>query len=191
MNILDFLADRRETDVVRWHARRVVQRETLAEHHGRTARTALAICRALHRLGIEEPDTLTAVAMAMAHDAPEVVLGDMPGRAKVIYPPIKQALQHAEHAVISGLYADLPQPMRAEYEAEARRIASPAPDDLESQIVTYADRLEAYTFCLAELDLGNTTMRSKDNDTIATTTAALARLRYPWLLALRRVTDLP
>jgi len=33
--IKGYLADRRETDVVRWHARRVVQRETLAEHHGK------------------------------------------------------------------------------------------------------------------------------------------------------------
>jgi len=189
--MLNYLADRRETDVVRWHARRVVQRETLAEHHGRTARTTLALCRALHRLGIAQPDTLTAVAMAMAHDAPEVVLGDMPGLAKVLHPPIKAALQHAEVAVISELYADLPPPMRCQYEAEARRIAAPAPDDLEAQVVTYADRFEAWAFIQDEIRLGNGSIRDPRNDTEATTTAALAKMQWPWLRRLRAATDLP
>jgi 5'-deoxynucleotidase len=185
MSLINFIADRRESDVTRWHARRTVQRESLAEHHGRTARTTLAVCTALRQYGIALPDVAAALAMALVHDAPEVETGDTPGKVKVDHPALKEALRSVELDVIqNGLYADLPPAVAEQYRRAARRIARPADGDLEAQIVEYADKVEALLFVQAEADLGND-MATPTNDPARTTQAALARLRWPWLLRLR------
>lgn len=192
MSLIDFIADRRESSLTRWHARRTVQTENLAEHHGRTARTTLLLCRALRHHRIAEPDDLAAVEMAMLHDAAEVTTGDFPGRTKAEHPALKEALVEIEIEVIdNGLYVALPSGVAEQYRRAARRIADPGPDDLEAQIVGYCDKLEAHLFVQSELALGNTTMHDAANDTDASTRAALERLQWPWLQRLRQVTDLP
>ena len=185
MSLIDFIADKRESDLARWHARRTVQTETLAEHHGRVARATLAICRALRHHEIAEPDTAAALAMALCHDGPEIVTGDMPGIVKADHPALKEALRTVELDVIqNGLYADLPDGLAEQYRRTARRIAAPEPDDLEAEIIEYADKVEALLFVLAEAALGND-MSTPENSPAESTRATLARMRYPWLQELR------
>lgn len=185
MSLLDFIADRRESGLTRWHARQTLQTETLAEHHGRVARATLAICTALRHHGIAKPDVAAAVAMALVHDAPEVETGDTPGRVKAEHPALKEALRTVELDVIqNGLYRDLRPAIADLYRRTARRIAAPAEGDLEAEIVEYADKLEALLFVESEAALGND-MATPDNDPAETTRATLARMRYPWLMKLR------
>jgi len=190
--VRSYLLDGREAAISRWHGRFTLQTETLAAHHGRCARATAMICHALRELEIAWPDTLAAVEMAMLHDAAEVSTGDVQGWAKLQYPALKETLTRIEHEVIAdGLFADLPSGLGDHYRAVAQRIADPVPDDLEAQVVGYADKLEAWRFVQQELRLGNATMHDPTNDAEATTAQALARMIWPWLRRLRQATDLP
>ncbi|MDR7574197.1 MAG: HD domain-containing protein [Armatimonadota bacterium] len=180
--------DRSDAFIVRWHARLTNRRETLAEHHYFVARNVLMICRALAHYGIAEPNTLDAVTLALVHDAVERITGDVSGRLKRLAPELRAVLVEVERRVIDGmLFPSLPDGIGSYYRALARRASDAGSDDLEAQIVKYADKLEAYLFAKTELDLGNNLM----NDVVALIEGELAELRWGWLAALRERTGLP
>lgn len=188
MSIRDYLFDRRNGFVFRWHARQTVRQESLAEHHYFVARDTLLICQALLHYGIAEPNTFDAVVIAMIHDEVEKETGDVSGAAKRRYPGLKQKLVEIELGVIDNLlFSSLPDAMGDYYRRMARRISDPDEDDLEVQIVKYADKLEAYLFAKTELDIGNQLM----NDVTALIGKELEGLTWPWLCTLRKETGLP
>lgn len=188
MSIRNALFDRRDAFVVRWHARQTVRTETLAEHHYFVARDAELIARALHYYHIAEPLIPDVLMMAMVHDEPEKETGDVSGEAKRLYPELKSVLAKIERGVIDNiLFSGLPTPLGNYYRALAHRITDPAKDDLEAQIVKYADKLEAYLFAFTEVRQGNGLMV----DVVSRITQELDGLTWEWLVELRRETGLP
>jgi 5'-deoxynucleotidase YfbR-like HD superfamily hydrolase len=188
MSLCDYLESREDSFVLRWHARQTTRQETLAEHHFFVARDVRAIAAMLRHLCIAQPDIAVCVDMALLHDEPEKLTGDVSGQVKRDYPEIKKHLNGIEEDMIKGpLYADLPPRVAADYITANMRILHPAPDDLEAQIVKYADKVEAYMFALTEVRVGNTLMQ----EVLGLLKVELAELDWPWLVILREITHVP
>ncbi len=186
--IRSYLFDRRDAFVVRWHARQTARTETLAEHHYFVTRDAELIARALHYYGIAEPSISDVVMMAMVHDEPEKETGDISGEAKRLYPELKKVLEKIEAGVIEKLlFNGLPEVLGDYYRNLAMRITQPETDDLEAQIVKYADKLEAYLFAYTEVQQGNSLMQ----EVVFVVQQELDTLTWDWLTSLRRETGLP
>lgn len=188
MSIRDMLFDRRNAFITRWHARQTQREESLAEHNGFMARDAELIARALHYYGIAKPNILDVMSMALVHDEAEKLLGDVSGEAKRIYPKLKETLCEIEQGIIDTVLFDgLPTPLGDYYRNLAKRITEPLEDDLEAQIVKYADKLEAYLFAYIDVKLGNSLMAEVETRIMQ----EFEGLTWPWLRELRRETGLP
>lgn len=188
MSIRDQLFDRRNAFIVRWHARQTTKTETLAEHHYFVTRDAELIARALVYYKIAKPNIADVLMMAMVHDEPEKEIGDVSGEAKRVYPQLRETLVMIEQGVIDKiLYNGLPTAIGDHYRKLTRRITGSQEDDLESQIVKYADKLEAYLFAYTEVQQGNSLM----DDVVVRILQELEALTWPWLAELRRETGLP
>lgn len=193
MSIRDYLYDRRNGFVMRWHARQTQRQETLAEHHYFVTRDALLIGQALRYYHIAEPNLHDIMLMAMIHDEVEKETGDVSGETKRRFPELKKKLNEIERVIIDEqLFNNLPGRIGDEYRALALRVSAGVDggtdsEDLEGQIVKYADKLEAYLFALTELNVGNSLM----NPVVAAIEREMEALYWPWLVELRKETGLP
>jgi len=183
-----FLTDRREHDLDRWHSRLTIQpREALMTHEGSVARIGLIICLALKHYRIAEPDIEAVLAGALTHDASEVITGDLPGGfLKTKHLAFKNLLEEIEREAEDEIYRDLPEPIRAYMKAATCRKGD---GTLEGEIIAYADTLDAYNHASQETYLGN--VMNEPGDPLQTTSDALKRKRYPWLLKLRSAAGIP
>ncbi len=86
-----------------------------------------------------------ALAIAVAHDMPEMELNDAPWILKEKYPKIKQAFDECEREVAEML----PTACRAGVLAYDRN------DSIETRIVHLADAMQCIQFAKVEVDLGN------------------------------------
>lgn len=91
------------------------------------------------------------MALAMYHDASEVITGDLPTPIKHHNPAIKQEYNKLEDIAAQRLIAMLPQDLREYY---TPLIAHDESTD-EWKIVKAADRICAYIKCLEERKAGN------------------------------------
>lgn len=188
MGLRTYLESREDSFVLRWHARQTTRQETLAEHHFFVARDVRAVAAMLWHLDIAQPNIAVCVDLALLHDEPEKLTGDVSGQVKRDYPEIKKHLNGIEEDMIRGpLYSYFPTEVAADYIAANLRILHPKPNDLEAQIVKYADKVEAYMFALTEVRVGNSLMQ----EVVDLITIELAELQWPWLVDLRGHTGVP
>ena len=185
--IHDYLFDRREGFLQRWHSEYTTRKESLAEHQWFVTRNAMLICQALKNFQIEWPDTETCIRMAMFHDEAEILTGDVSGKAKRLWPIIKEAMNEAEDNVIEEMYKSLPENMQVYMWYPLARYRYFKEDDMEAQIVKYCDILDAHIFATTEHNLGNTYL----DDAIERTTDWLKQMQWPWLQELREEINLP
>lgn len=126
--------------------------ENIQEHSLRVAMIAHALAIIRNRLfcGCVSPERVAA--LAMYHDATEVLTGDFPAPIKHCNPEIRQASLNIETAAAKRLFEMLP----AELQEDFRAFLFPAEADLvHRQLVKAADKLCAYLKCLEELGAGN------------------------------------
>ena len=152
----------------RWALMRNTQGENLQEHSLQVAVTAhaLAVLRrerfptaadGTPRV-VVDPDRVAT--MALFHDAPEILVGDLPTPIKYFNPAIKSAYKAVEGVATAKLVAMLPDDLRPTYAALLAPDRSDAATAEAAALVKAADRLCAYTKCIEEERAGNTEFRT-------------------------------
>ncbi|MGN1074554.1 MAG: 5'-deoxynucleotidase [Eubacteriales bacterium] len=146
--------------IQRWSLMRSAEPENLSEHTAEVAMLAHAL--ALIRrdiLGVPcDPDRVAA--LALYHDAPETMTGDLPTPVKYANPRIRRAFGEIEAASRERLLQMLPDALRPEYEKLFDVEESGCFD-----LVKAADRLAAYIKCKNELKTGNEEFRRACEET--------------------------
>jgi putative hydrolase of HD superfamily len=115
-----------------WAMRGLADVESVSDHTFGVAFTALVLAH-VAEMSVDVAKVLT---IALIHDLPEAVLGDIPSPASSYFPP--QAKQSAEAEVLTTLLAEVPRAGRwyvwwREYETG---------DSVEGRLVQDADRLD-------------------------------------------------
>ena len=135
----------------RWGLMRNTQPENDLEHAAQAAMIAHGL--ALHaqtRYG-RAIDPEHILALALYHDAAEVITGDLPTPIKHHNPAIKQAMRSMEALAVSQLEEMLPEDQRSLYHPY---LAGDG-DAYAHQLVKAADRICAYVKCVVEQQAGN------------------------------------
>ncbi|MEA4823988.1 MAG: 5'-deoxynucleotidase [Clostridiaceae bacterium] len=140
--------------ILRWSLMRNAEEENLSEHTAEVAMLAHALAL-IRRDVLGRPcDPDRVAALALYHDAPETMTGDLPTPVKYANPRIRHAFGEIEEAARDRLLAMLPPALRPEYAGLF---------DLEHSeyydLVKAADRLAAYIKCKNELKTGNEEFR--------------------------------
>ena len=138
--------------IQRWGLMHVVRPESVQEHSMRVALIAhaLALIRNRH-FGGNVPADRTA-ALALYHDASEVLTGDMPAPVKYFNPEIRRAYKQIEATAAGKLLEMVPPELREDY----RSLLLPDQGDREPrELIAAADKLCAYLKCLEEAAAGN------------------------------------
>ncbi|GHU71908.1 5'-deoxynucleotidase [Clostridia bacterium] len=146
----------------RWSLMRNSMPENDLEHAALTAilAHALAIIRRDQFGGTIDPDHCAAVALY--HDASEVITGDMATPIKYFNPGIAAAYKEIERASQEKLLSMLPEPMAATY----REMIQPDTSSECWRLIKAADSLAAYLKCVEELSAGNEEFRKAADATL-------------------------
>lgn len=135
----------------RWGLMRNTLPENDLEHAAQTAMMAHAIAVIGVRRHGRTYDPQYIMALAMYHDASEVITGDMPTPVKHNNPIIKEEYRKLEKAAEKRLLSMLPEDLQADF--------FPLIDHDEAseewRIVKAADKISAYVKCLEEKKSGN------------------------------------
>ena len=140
----------------RWGLMRNTFQENIQEHSHMVAvlAHALAVIRRDVFGGDLDPDH--AAALALYHDAPEILTGDLPTPVKYFSGEIHTAYRAVEHAAAESLLHLLPEDLRREY----RRWLLPTEELARyAPYVKAADRLSALVKCMEEGRQGNAEFR--------------------------------
>lgn len=137
--------------IARWSLMRSTVQENIQEHSHMVAVLA-------HALGLIRRDVLGQpcdpehlAAVALYHDAPEILTGDLPTPIKYHSAAIKNAYDEVENVAVEKLLAELPEALRPAYRALLTAPERPE----EYALVKAADRLAAYIKCVEERKAGN------------------------------------
>jgi 5'-deoxynucleotidase len=138
--------------IKRWGLMHTTYPENIQEHSQRVAMIAHALAVIRNRLygGRVSPERVAA--LALYHDAGEVLTGDLPAPVKHSNPEIKRAYGELETAARRRLLEMVPAPLQADFRALL------LPDDAEAthqDLVRAADKLCAWVKCLEEVAAGN------------------------------------
>ena len=137
--------------IKRWGLRRNTIQENDQEHSHLVSMIAhaLAVIHNKRFGGNVDPGRVTM--LAVYHEAPEVITGDLATPIKYFNPEIKNAYKELEHLAAEKLFSYLPEDIREEY----RWLLFPDETSYEWKLVKAADRISAYLKCLEELSFGN------------------------------------
>lgn len=135
----------------RWSLRRNTREENDQEHSLQVAMIshALAVIRNKRyggRIDIEK-----IMLLAVYHEAPEVITGDVATPIKYFNPKIKDSFKAIERMASEKLLEYLPEDIRSEYEP----LLLPDENTEEWKLVKAADKISAYLKCLEEEGYGN------------------------------------
>lgn len=136
----------------RWGLMHSAYPENVQEHSLRVAQIAHALALIGNRMFGGSVSADRVAALALYHDASEVLTGDLPAPVKYFNPEIRQAYQGIEGAARRKLMALLPPALQPDY---ARFLLGDHGDPVERELVRVADKLCAYVKCLEELAAGN------------------------------------
>ena len=158
--------------IQRWALMRNTYPENISEHTAEVAMLAHALALFQNRRfgGTVSPER--CVMLALYHDVPEILTGDMPTPVKYHDEQLKAAYKQVERGAAERLLALLPSDLRPEYE---RWMLPGEADEVERRLVKAADKLSALLKCVEELKLGNTEFSSAR----AATERALHEMNLP------------
>ena len=158
--------------ITRWSLMRNQVAENLTEHSFDTAVTAHALAViGKERFGRDiDPGQIAAVALF--HDAPEILTGDLPTPVKYHNREICSAYKTIEHTAADTLLQMLPHDLRPHY----RVLFDFETDNPELyRYIKAADKISAYIKCVEELRCGNEEFRRAARQT----RDAIAALHLP------------
>jgi 5'-deoxynucleotidase len=158
MNTSFFAMIHRMRYINRWGLMRNTELENIQEHSHDVAVIAhlLAIVRKIKfPEGRVCPDPLLVATLALYHDLPEIITGDMPKPLKYHNHPMETTYKEIEREASEVLLAMLPDDLECEY----RKFLLPDTDDAvvseALNLVKAADCFSAYIKCLDEQKVGN------------------------------------
>lgn len=140
----------------RWSLRRNTRDENDQEHSLQVAMIAHALAVIRNRRYGGNLDMEKVMLLAVYHEAPEVITGDVATPIKYFNPKIRDSFKSIEHMAAEQLLEYLPADLRPEYEA----LLIPDESSEEWKIVKAADRISAYVKCLEEEGYGNNEFRA-------------------------------
>lgn len=146
--------------IKRWGLMRNTREENIQEHSLQTAMIAHALALIKNRIFGGKVNAERVLALAVYHEAGEVITGDLATPIKYFNPEIKMAYKQIERVAEEKLVDMLPEALKADYEslildrdAEAELYA----------IVKAADKICAYLKCVEELSAGNSEFEKAKN----------------------------
>ena len=150
--------------ITRWGLMRNTRPENLSEHALEVAVLAHALALiGQKRLGLPL-DPNRAATLALFHDAPEILTGDLPTPVKYADPAIKSAYKQVEREAAGRLLDMLPEDLREDY----RPLLMPGPADAPLHpLIKAADKLSALIKCIEEERAGNLEFRKAKESTLA------------------------
>lgn len=126
--------------------------ESLSEHTAEAAIIAHALALIGNTCFGKSYDPDRVAALALFHDATEVLTGDLPTPIKYFSPEMRRDYRLIEAQAADKLLAKLPNELRESYE----QLLTPAEKDKDAmQLVKIADKLCAYIKCVTEETAGN------------------------------------
>jgi len=136
----------------RWGLMRNTRIENIQEHSLQVAMIAhsLAVIRNRFFGGRVNPERVAA--LAIYHEASEVITGDLATPIKYFNPEIKKAYKDIEELANQRLLRMLPQALQEEYKAF---FIQQEEDGEHWSIIKAADRICAYLKCVEEIKAGN------------------------------------
>ena len=145
----------------RWALMRNTDYESLSEHSLEVAiiAHALVIIRNTRFGGNLNPEK--AATLALFHDVPEILTGDMPTPVKYHDEEIRKAYKRVEAASVEKLLSMLPEDLRGSY----AELLSPQ-DAQYKKIIKAADKLSALIKCTEERRAGNLEFASAEASTL-------------------------
>lgn len=148
--------------ITRWTLMRNTRTENVEEHSYEVAVLAHALAVIGREVFHKPLDPDRAAAMALFHDAPEILTGDMPTPIKYHNPQLQSAYRRVEAVAQDKLLSLLPPELAGSYEPLVRES-----DPVLSPYVKGADKLAAWLKCQEELKAGNTEFRRAADETLA------------------------
>ena len=147
----------------RWGLMRNTQVENDMEHSLQTAMIAHGIALIGNKRFDRGYDAEHIMALAVYHDASEVITGDLPTPIKHNNPVIKDEYHRLESIANQRLLAMLPEDLREEYTS----LIDADENTPEWKIVKAADRISAYIKCVEERKAGNREFVEAEMSTLA------------------------
>ncbi len=142
----------RMKNIRRWALMRNTRSENICEHSHEVAVIAHALALITNRRYGGSVDAERCVMLAVYHDVPEILTGDMPTPVKYYNPAIREAYRQVEESACDKLIEMLPADLRGEYDALIRPRDK---DSEEMKLVKAADKLSALIKCIEETSQGN------------------------------------
>ncbi len=145
----------------RWGLMRNTFQENIQEHSHMVAVLAHALAVIRRDLFGGDLDPEHAAVLALYHDAPEILTGDLPTPVKYYNPEIREAYREVEEVSARRLLSMLPEALRPAYES----LLLEDPESEYHALVKAADKLSAYIKCVEEVKAGNTEFRQAAEQT--------------------------
>lgn len=151
--------------IKRWGIMRNTREENIQEHSLQAAMIAHALAIIKNKLFGGNVDAERVMAVAVYHEAGEVITGDLATPIKYFNPEIKNAYKQIERVAEQKLIAMLPDEIKGEFEA----LILGREDDKEVYaLVKAADRICAYIKCIEETSAGNKEFEKAQKTILAT-----------------------
>ena len=148
----------------RWGLMRHTRSENLSEHSLETAIVAHALAVIGNEKFGRSRDPQRAAALALLHDAPEIITGDMPTPVKYHSEDIRKAYAEVENLAAERLVSLLPEELRPYYR-ELMTMSAPGDEELRP-LIKAADRISAAIKCIEERLSGNQDFREAERSTL-------------------------
>lgn len=157
--------------ILRWSLMRNTRGENVCEHSYDVAVIAHALALLTNRRFGGSVDIGKCVSMALYHDAPEILTGDLPTPVKYYNPSIRDAYRQVEDISANELLSLLPDDLREDY----RPLLLTDEDSMEHRLVKAADKISALIKCTEEVKAGNGEFAKAREST----EAAIKRMKLP------------
>lgn len=146
----------------RWGLMRNSRPESLSEHTLDVAVIAHALAVIRNRRFAGKVDCGRVALLALYHDAPEIITGDLPTPVKYLNDEIRGAYKKVEHHAARRLVAMLPDDLQPDYAA----LLEPDETAEEMALVKAADKLSALIKCMEEECAGNVEFKTAKEATL-------------------------
>ena len=148
----------------RWGLMRNTRSENLSEHSLETAIIAHALAVIGNTRFGKSYDPQRAAALALLHDASEIITGDMPTPVKYHSEEIRKAYAEVENLAVERLVALLPEEFRPYYR-ELMTMSDPGDGELKL-LINAPHRISAAIKCIEERLSGNQDFREAERSTM-------------------------
>ena len=135
----------------RWSLRRNTREENDQEHSLQVAMISHALAVIRNRRYGGQVDIEKVMLLAVYHEAPEVITGDVATPIKYFNPKIKNSFKAIERMASEQLLDYLPEDLKEDY----RPLLLPDESTEEWKLVKADDKISAYLKCLEEEGYGN------------------------------------